>query len=336
MKKFPSIEQFRNVVREVKTKHDFKGLDESGDPIYSHDDPYPILDFVGTVKLHGTNASIVKYSNGEIKFQSRESEISPSQDNAGFATYMSSQDISGLFSGLPFNDYIAIYGEWCGGNIQKGVAINGLPKMFIIFGIKIDDIWYDVTDFSDVSFWESNWNPINIYHINQFPTFRITIDFNYPQLSQNDLIELTKKVEDECPVGKYFGNSGVGEGIVWNCLGDKYRDLVFKVKGDKHSVSRVSKPASVDIANLEDIKDFVELSVQEARLLQGLDKLRENGKVVNEKSTGDFIRWVVKDVMKEEADTIESNKFDLGKINSLIAQKSREWYFDYIRREIFS
>ena len=35
--------------------------------------------------------------------------------------------------GIKFNDYCAIYGEWCGGNIQKGVAINGLNKMFVIF-----------------------------------------------------------------------------------------------------------------------------------------------------------------------------------------------------------
>ncbi len=165
MKKFPSIEQFRNVVREVKTKHDFKGIGDDGDPIYFHDTPYPVLDFVGTVKLHGTNASVVKYSSGEIRFQSRENEINPSQDNAGFAAYMSGQNIDGLFDGLPFNDYFAIYGEWCGGGIQKGVAINGLPKMFVIFGLRIDDIWYDVIDFSDDSFWKDNWNPINIYHI---------------------------------------------------------------------------------------------------------------------------------------------------------------------------
>lgn len=94
MKKYPSIEQFRNVIREVKSKHDFKGLDELGDPIYFHDTPYPTLDFVGTVKLHGRNDSIVKYSNGDIKYQSRENEVTPSLDNAGFATYMSSIKLS--------------------------------------------------------------------------------------------------------------------------------------------------------------------------------------------------------------------------------------------------
>ncbi len=334
MKKFPSIEQFRNVVREVKTKHDFKGIGDDGDPIYFHDTPYPVLDFVGTVKLHGTNASVVKYSSGEIRFQSRENEINPSQDNAGFAAYMSGQNIDGLFDGLPFNDYFAIYGEWCGGGIQKGVAINGLPKMFVIFGLRIDDIWYDVIDFSDDSFWKDNWNPINIYHITQFPTFRISIDFNYPQLSQNDLIDLTKKVEDECPVGKYFGNSGTGEGIVWTCVGRS--ELVFKVKGDKHSVSKVSKPASVDVESLRDIKEFVDLSVQDARLLQGVDKLKEQNKEITEKSTGDFIRWVIGDVLKEEMDTIKSNGFDVGQINPIIARKSREWHFKYINDQIFS
>jgi hypothetical protein len=32
---------------------------------------------------------------------------------------------------------ITIYGEWCGGNIQKGVGITNLEKSFFIFGVKI-------------------------------------------------------------------------------------------------------------------------------------------------------------------------------------------------------
>ena len=59
MIKFPSIEQFRNVIRHVKSKAQFVGKDENGDPVYDQSIPLPTLQFCGTVKLHGTNAGIV-------------------------------------------------------------------------------------------------------------------------------------------------------------------------------------------------------------------------------------------------------------------------------------
>ena len=37
MKKFPSIEQFRNVIKEVVLCHDFKGKDGNNSLIYRHD-----------------------------------------------------------------------------------------------------------------------------------------------------------------------------------------------------------------------------------------------------------------------------------------------------------
>lgn len=69
MLKYPSIDQFRNVVRIVKTNHDYQGKDEvTGEVIYSHDSPYPTMSFKGTVKLHGTNAGIVKYKDNSIVY----------------------------------------------------------------------------------------------------------------------------------------------------------------------------------------------------------------------------------------------------------------------------
>lgn len=88
MKKFPSIEQFRNTVKSVQLTHDYVGRDTNEDPIYEHISDYPVVQFTGTVKLHGTNAAI-RICNGEITYQSRENVITPQKDNAGFATAMS-------------------------------------------------------------------------------------------------------------------------------------------------------------------------------------------------------------------------------------------------------
>jgi len=68
MIKYPSIEQFRNIIRKVKEKTDYVGKDTNGDNIYLHTKDYPILEFKGTVKLHGTNAGIVKYKDESIKY----------------------------------------------------------------------------------------------------------------------------------------------------------------------------------------------------------------------------------------------------------------------------
>lgn len=254
MKKYPSIEQFRNVIRTVKSTHDYKGKDGDGNAIYQHTENYPTLKFQGTVKLHGTNASIVKYSDGRLEFQSRERVLSLEQDNANFMNEMIKIDLSFLFSNISFNDYCAVYGEWCGGNIQKGVAINGLNKMFVIFGIKVDDNWIELPK-------DLHSNDLSIYNILQFPTYEIDIDFNNPEIIQNKIIELTIDVENYCPVGKHFNKEGIGEGIVFTCTTNQ--DLKFKSKGEKHSASKVKVLNSIDVEEMATINEFIEMAVSE-------------------------------------------------------------------------
>lgn len=316
MKKFPSIEQFRNVVKEVRLRHDFKGKDENGKAIYLHNSPYPTLDFTGTVKIHGTNAGIVKYSDGRIDFQSRERVLSLDYDNAGFMCNFHDKHLSNLFN-FEFNESIAIYGEWCGKGIQKGVAVSELEKRFVIFAVKVDDEWIDFSkDLKD--------EELGIYNIKQFPTFRVSIDFNSPELIQNHLIELTQKVEEQCPIGSYFGIEGIGEGLVFTC--DSDLSLMFKSKGEKHSVTKVKVLNSVDVEILEGINSFLEMVLTENRLNQGLTYFLENGLELEMKNIGEFIRWVVKDVFKEESDTIQENNLDDKMIKSEIAKKSKLWY----------
>jgi hypothetical protein len=321
MKKYPSIEQFRNVVRSVRVSHDYKGKDEQGNSIYSHTENYPVLKFIGTIKLHGTNASVIKYSDGSLKYQSRQRELSLQQDNCDFMLNMSKKDLSFIFDNFQYREYVAVYGEWCGGNIQKGVAISGLPKMFVIFGVKVDDEWVDLPK-------NIYNNEESIYNIFQFPTYEIDIDFNNPELSQNKLIEYTLQVEENCPVGNFFGKEGVGEGIVFTC--ETNPNLKFKSKGEKHSISKVKTLNSIDTEVLENINDFVEAVVTENRLNQGVNYLKEMGIEISSKATGDFLRWVVGDVMKEEGDTIVDNQLNVKQVSKAISNKARVWFLNNI------
>ena len=318
MKKYPSIEQFRHVIRAVRTTHDYQGKDETGEPIYSHKENYPVLKFQGTVKLHGTNASIVKYTD-RLEFQSRERVLALGDDNAGFMATMINKDLDFLFNQFTFNECVAIYGEWCGGNIQKGVAINGLEKMFVIFGIMLDDEWIDLLK-------DLHKNEIGIYNILQFPTYEIDIDFNTPELIQNKLIEMTIAVEENCPVGKFFNKDGIGEGIVFTCITNQ--NLKFKSKGEKHSVSKVKTLNTIDVELVENINEFVESVVSENRLKQGISFFIENNISIDSKNTGEFLRWVVNDVLKEEKDTLEASGLDEKKVKNAIVTKARIWFLN--------
>lgn len=328
MKKFTEIKQFRDVIREVKSNHDFIGKGENEEAIYSHTSPYPILTFRGTVKLHGTNSGIVKYKDEHIEYQSRERILNLQQDNSGFMLAMKGKSIEKLFDGIEFNDYCAIYGEWCGQGIQKGIAISQLPKMFVIFAVKIDEVYQDMNNYKHLRILEEN-----IYNIYQFETFEKTIDFNNPELSINGLQELTLKVEQQCPVGNYFNVEGVGEGIVWEYIEGEKR-YIFKVKGEKHQNSKVKTLATVDVEVITKMKDFVDYAVTENRLKQGIDKMVELSLPLEMKTTGEYLRWIFNDIIKEEEDTIVKNQIDIKKIGSMISNKAREFWLAHLNNNL--
>jgi len=334
MSNYRKIGCFKNTIKAVREHAKFHEMIE-----------LPIVRFTGRVKLHGTNSSIVYHiPSNTVQCRSKNNSISPKNDNAGFATFVSNVQgcVDNLFDEIMDTvcemtcdryvraaemETVTIYGEWCGGNVQKGVALNQLEKMFVIFGIKFstakepeDYVWVDMNDFAHIE------NPhMQIHNICKFPSFVIDIDFNNPQMSQNRLIELTEAVEAECPVGKFFDVSGIGEGIVWS---DNTSNHMFKVKGAKHSVTKVKKLAEVDTEKLNSIAEFVDATVTVNRLNQGIDYLNEMFIDINEKNTGDFIRWIVKDIREEESDMMEKSRLIAKDVNKSISTKARLWFMN--------
>lgn len=335
---FPDIGQFRNLIRNVKARAQYVGKDVNGDAIYDPLKPLPTLKLEGTVKLHGTNAAIARAmqpGDGESGpcncywFQSREHIIGINNDNAGFVRHFSEPngslrlEVSQLLNAVPGN-HVVVYGEWCGKGVQKGVAISEVPKMFVIFAIRTDGTWLpkdEVKKYTD--------KDIGIYNIYDYVHFQIDIDFANPELSQNKLQELTLKIEQECPVGAAFGAKGVGEGIVWKVITPGWEESQFwmKVKGEKHSVSKVKTLASVDVEKIAGQKEFVASVVTEARCCQSITKLLEAGKSTGRESLGEYLRWIYNDIVKEETDTAVANGIELDKIGGLISNAAKQWYF---------
>ena len=325
-KNYPSIEQFRNVCQEM-AKAEFVGLDSEGNPIYDRNKPKPIVTFKGTVKLHGTNAAVAR--DGDKMFvQSRTQIITPQNDNAGFAAFVESKRsaflslLMNIANDTKTEKTIVVYGEWAGQSIQKGVAICNLPKSFFIFDICLvegtgEDIqreWIDIKPYRDPD--------NNIYNIEDYPTWEMEIDFNNPALKQNDLAEITLAVEAECPVSKAFGFSGIGEGVVWKATVNGNRH-VFKVKGEKHSVTKVKTLANVDVDKINSIVEFADYAVNDSRVDQAIENVF-GPEPIDIKKMGDVIRWVVNDVAKEESDTLAKNNLTDKDVNKYLSDRVRK------------
>ena len=348
---FPKIGQFRSTVRAVNDKVRFAGVDENQKPIFDNSKTLPKLDFVGTPKLHGTNSSVVVSSNGDMWFQSRKNIITPEKDNAGFAMWANHTNNRKVFSGIASNVMgllyadidVVIYGEWCGKGVQKGVAVSELEKMFVIFGIdaiiKIGgDCIRKHLSFDDIALVVNN-IPLsyNIHIINDFVDegyYYNTIDFENPELAQNELNRITEEVEKCCPVGKCFGVEGVGEGVVWRCVthGFESSKFWFKVKGEKHSKSKVKTLAKVDIEKFDMIKELSEHLANKERL----DSIAQNvfdsldGGHFENKNIGEFIKAVMRDIFDEESDTISESGFTGKDINKYVSGICRKYMMDKI------
>lgn len=333
---YPSTEQFRHVIASVKRYAE------------QRDEALPTLKFVGTVKLHGSNAAIGYHKDTGHWCQSRNNVITPTKDFEGCAKSLSpvaDQFLTEIvLSQCPaLREYyeqgrrIILFGEWCGGKIQKNVAIFGLPKMFVIFNVQVCDdeseeelddderkkkpVWLPPEQWARIK-----WHDKLIYNIYDFPTYDIDINFEYPQLVQNKLVEITESVELQCPVGSHFNRTGLGEGVVWTEWEKSNGNLVFKVKGTKHSVTQVETLAPVDTEKCENVQSFVNYACTENRMAQGLDYMRENRLPIEMKNFGVFMKWIVGDIVKEEKDTMEASNITTTEMSRLVKNRALPWF----------
>lgn len=324
-KKFPSIDQYKHAIKTVR------------DYCKHRDLPIPTLKFVGTVKVHGTNACVAyNTTTKEITYQSRERTITPQSDNAGFAMWAHSEIGKRAIQNVIMStiDYfednylenaetVYIYGEWAGKGVQPKVGVSELDKKFYIFSIVVNDKILKLDTFTTKVF-DPSWSIFSIY---DFPTYEVEIDFNTPELFQNQLVDIAMAVEEECPVAKKFGVTGIGEGVVFR---NHETGVQFKVKGEKHSNSKVKtlkELAPIDTVLIEKLNELVEYVVTENRLKQGLDKMTEMGYDIDSSSTiGEYIKWVVGDVYKEELDTLANSGIPTKKIGNKIAEKARQYF----------
>ena len=328
---FPKIRQYHQVLLDLKLHHQYVGKDEKGDPIFDSTKELPILEFVGRVKLHGSNGAICFSPDGSFYCQSRENIIDEIKDNAGFAHWVNEEGhkIWGNVKQLDLLrshlvKHIVIFGEWAGGSIQKGVAMNELSKRFVIFGLKViyED---DTTEWLDSSLIDEM-PEINVYNIARIPTYDVEVDLARPDKAIEKMIQMVEEVENECPFAKSFGVSGVGEGLVFQERGEYGFGNSYKVKGEKHQKSKIKKLPTVDVVKMDNLQQAVETHIHEDRLQQIYDKiiLTEADKVPQK--IGEFVQGCISDVWEEESDSLRASdisRTDFGKASS---RKCASWF----------
>ena len=326
--KFPSIERFKSVYQAVKSRSEFVSKVDD-DVVFDESRPKPVMRFFSTVKIHGTNAAVSLDKSGNMYSQSRSRILSIEQDNVGFCLWSSQPERQQLFKSimstyLEDNDMVVIFGEFAGGNIQKGIALNQTEKHFYPFNIAT--VKDDVVTYLPMEYLAELTKPeLQVIAITEFPVHSFSIDFNNPD---TDAIQtLCDDTEHQCPVGTYHGVEGIGEGIVLHSEDYEYR---FKVKGEKHKqTSKRQLALSVDDEQFEDMQDFINQTISESRLNQGIDYLREQNLPINEKSTGAYIKWVWEDLLKEESDNIVAKQYNVKTLRKFVSKKSVSFFNQY-------
>ena len=128
----------------------------------------------------------------------------------------------------------------------------------------------------------------------------------------------------------------VGEGVVWVGW---YNDVrhVFKVKGEKHANSKVKKLKTVDEAKEKAKIEFANYATPAWRLEQMYQETFDtlNGGKGDIKRTGDFLKAVVADVMKEETYKMREMNLEPKDVNGMISKIARKWFMEQLDREAF-
>lgn len=299
----------------------------------------PSITYRAKIKLHGTNAGVQVTSTGDVLAQKRSQIITPLDDNAGFAAWVS-HNID-YFRQLRSDSNLVIFGEWCGSNIQKGVAISQIDrKILAVFAMQYGGIN------GEAAYLEIRPEKIRAIlpdHEDIFvlPYFGepVTLDFSdrhQLQTATDTINQMVATVEAKDPwVQETFGVEGVGEGLVLYPQADDlvfregYTELIFKAKGEKHQVVKNRQAVQIDPEVAQSIEEFVDLFLTEARFEQALMDGCDGE--LNIRKMGQFLKWISQDVLKESEAELAAANLTWKQVNKPLSNIARKWYTQKIK-----
>lgn len=327
-----------------------------------HNSPLPVLEFEGTVKLHGSNCGVF-LQDGQIYTQSRNRVLTLDNDLNHFNKFVENNHnyffnvLKQIQRKIDSDRIPVLFGEWCNDN-RKGLGLTSLGALYAVFEIRAferEEIRFDIvpdTEESEEELRRKKYitlppsliseviekNDVKVYNIHDFPKFTATLDLNQPDIS--DMVKIVEEVERECPFSKQLGSIGIGEGVVWTCVTDipqlnTYGEKM-KIKGPKHKVTNKRQPEPVDIEKVRDIQEFVDMVLTQNRLEQGIDYLREFNMSISSENINTFIMWIGKDCMKEEGETMIKSNLDRKAVMKKLQSQAVQWYLHYVENQFIS
>lgn len=332
-KKWNDLQQFHEVIKNLNYPRIYSCVKDAGFKI-----TYGLK-----TKLHGTNAGVVISPTGEVKAQKR-SQLIQSGDNYGFRNWVESNER--YFESLAAAEYTTyIYGEWAGPGIQDNVSVSQIPnKMFFVFAIDYVDyegnLAYRVYDPELIEERLSvskipNDDIIVIPYIGKY-----TINFENKTEADTTLgllNELVNNIGNCDPLIKdLFDIEGCGEGVVAYPLLGRERGyymgdeeyfgwLNFKAKSEAHRVNKTKHAVAYDPEKFANANRFADSYVTEQRLEQGLREGVDGE--LDMRRTGDFIKWVVRDIHKEaQTELAASPELDWKAVSKTCSTRAVLWY----------
>lgn len=326
--KFPKIESFHNIRKWVLNFDEEEGRIRYG----------------AKVKLHGTNAAVQIKPNGEVLAQSRTRNITPGDDNMGFAAWV--EETKNFWQKARYESHtLTIYGEWFGEGIMKGTSASKVKgKHFAIFAMLMgDSIFSNKGDIYDaLTRSRGAYIPENVHIIPDIGDGPfLDVDFRDVESCENAVKILNDYVEEveNCDpfIRDTFGIEGNGEGIVLYPIGDFdegvvkkeiYSQYTFKAKGEKHKTVSQKEKVQIDPEVAESIDEFVNITVTPPRLEQAVRECEKGELVFRKSKLGDFVRWISNDIQTECKDELEVSGLSWKDVNKVISNRARTWFLE--------
>ena len=300
--------------------------------LHDQGQPFPVVEYRGKVKLHGSNCAVQVTSDG-VFAQSRTALLTPADDYKGFAAFV--QNHESYFRSL--QPGIVVFGEWCGPGVEKGMAISQTSgKQFAIFAVKVgDQVIYEP---AAVRKYVPAEGAPSLLHVLPWEGDAFAVDFGSREQLETVAARVNERVaaiEREDPwVKATFGLSGLGEGMVFYPVTvdgkpfskgpERLSQLMWKAKGEKHRTAGTKTAAQVDASAVASIDEFVKLMVTDARLEQGLGAVA--GGVRDPKLTSKFLGWVAADVEKESAAELAASRLTWTQVEKAVQARARQWF----------
>lgn len=264
----------------------------------------------GFEKVHGTNARI-GWVNGQLVIGGRTTELSEANrghgDFWGWVQKNSSWLAEAFKRQFPESD-VTVFGEFYGPGIQKGINY-GNEKNFIAFDVQIGDSLLDLDDMMNVVYDLGFITPPLVY------CGRYDVEVMLTAINLNSIVADNSGVNDP---------DNIMEGIVVRppiMLKNKHGQWVMGKLKNATFEERAS--ARKDPANPVDQTEaiaFADEWVTEMRFNHVLDSMKEAGIPVIQQHTGDFLKMMSEDVMRESG--IE--KEDWKKYSRSVTNKAKE------------